>query len=67
MYIYVLKEVIDRHGSLNRSIFTRLLDASKAFDRVTHYILFQNMIDRGVSDILIDCLYNGIRMESYCV
>ena len=29
--IYVLKEVIDRHRSLN-GLFMRFLDASKAFD-----------------------------------
>ena len=40
--IYVLKEVIDRHTSVN-SILNY-----KAFDRVKHSILFQKLIDRGV-------------------
>ena len=33
------------------------LDASKAFDRVKHSILFQKLIDGECLDILLDCLY----------
>ena len=37
--IYVLKEIIDAYRVLNGSVFTCFLDASKAFDRVSHSIL----------------------------
>ena len=58
--IYVLKEVIDMHRSLNGSLFMCFLDASKVFDRVKHCILFQKLI--GVSGYIVRlCLYIGIQ------
>ena len=44
MCIYAFKEAVLKYRSLN-SCF---LDASKAFDRVNHYVLFDKLIKRGV-------------------
>ena len=39
--IYVLKEMVDKYKSLNGGMFMCFLDASKAFDRVKHSVLFK--------------------------
>ena len=44
--IYVLKEIIYAYRVMNGSVFTCLLDASKAFDRVNHCILFTKLGNR---------------------
>ena len=39
--IYVLKEMVDKYKSLNGGMFMCFLDASKAFYRVKHSVLFR--------------------------
>ena len=56
MCIYVLKLLIDRHIRVNGSMFMCFLNASKAFDRAKHSILFQKLIDRGVLGYIVRLL-----------
>ena len=51
--IYVLKEIVENHRSLNGSMFMGFLDASKAFDRLKHSLLFEKLIDRNVPGYII--------------
>ena len=46
--LYALEEIVENHRSLNGSMFMGFLDASKAFDRLQHSLLFQKSIDRKV-------------------
>ena len=54
--IYVLKEAINSYIEKQSSVYLCFLDASKAFDRVNHFKLFQKLINRGVPGYLVRVL-----------
>ena len=48
MCIYAFKEAVLKYCSLNSNVYSCFMDASKAFDRVNHYVLFEKLIKRGI-------------------
>ena len=46
--IFLLKEIINRFKNLHTNTFLAFLDASKAFDKIRHDILFSKMDDAGI-------------------
>ena len=54
--IYALSELIEYFKSRSTSVYAAFLDASKAFDKISHLILFRKLIDRNVPMYLIKAL-----------
>ena len=64
--IYTLKEFIEYYKQRNTTIFVTFLDASKAFDRIDHWLLFKKLIDKHVPLFikrLLVCWYSTQKMH----
>ena len=65
--IYVLKETVHLYISSDSPVFCAFLDASKAFDRVSHYKLFQKLCDNNVPVCITRLLCAWYRNQSITV
>ena len=55
--IFLLKEIINKLKNSHTNTFLAFLDASKAFDKVRHDILFSKMNDVGIPPYIIRLLH----------
>ena len=55
---FVLSEVVNYYTSRNSEVHLLFLDASKAFDRVNFYKLFNILLDRGMCPLIIRFMLN---------
>ena len=51
--IYALTEFIEYFKSRSTSVYVAFLDASKAFDKISHWTLFRKLMDRCVPLYLV--------------
>ena len=51
--IYTVKSIIQYYNYHSSFVYTCILDASKAFDRINHWTMFKQLILRNIPSILI--------------
>ena len=56
MCIFALKDIISKYRNQHSTMFLCFIDASRAFDRLNHYKLFDKMCQRGVPKYIIRVL-----------
>ena len=54
--IYTLREYIELYKKRSTTVFVTFLDASKAFDRLDHWLLFEKLVNRKVPLFIVRLL-----------
>ena len=67
MAVYSFKQITDYYLSRNSPVYVCYLDASKAFDRVNHWVLFSRLLDRAVPGIIVRILATWYSLQNFVV
>ena len=67
MCIYTVKSVIKYYTRQNSPVYTCFLDATKAFDRISHWTLFKKLIACNTSVLIVRILMFWYQKQSICV
>ena len=65
--VYALTEFIEYFKRRSTSVYVAFLDASKAFDKISHWVLFKKLINRGIPIYLVKLLCYWYQHQSMYV
>ena len=51
--IFTFKEIVNYYRSLSSNVYICFMDASKAFDRINHWYLFDKLLKRGIPKLIV--------------
>lgn len=67
MCIFSLKQIVDYYNMYNSPVYLCFLDASKAFDKLNHWHLFNKLLNRGLPCIIVRILLYLYVHQKYSV
>ena len=67
MCVFVLKNVIDYYTYMSSPVFICYLDASKAFDRLNYWVLFDKLLAKNVPTIIVRLLMFWYTRQQFIV
>ena len=67
MCIFTVKTLIKYYTDQNTPVYTCLLDASKAFDRVNHWTLFAKLIESHAPLLIVRILLFWYQVQQVCI
>ena len=62
-----MKNIISRYNNCGSSVLGCFLVASKAFDLVSHDLLFQKLVDRELHEPIVQFLSSSYHNQNLCV
>ena len=67
MAVFTLKQIIEFYTMHGSPTFVCYIDASKAFDRISHWCLFDKLLKRGVDVLFVRILIYWYSNQLFCV
>ena len=67
MCVFALKEIIDYYNTKSSPVYLCFMDASKAFDKVNHWFLFEKLLLRGLPVPIVRLLVYWYSSQNFFV
>ena len=67
MCIFTVNSVIKYYTKQNSSVYTYFLGAAKAFDRVSHWTLFNKLINRNIPLVIVRIIAFWYQTQPMCI
>ncbi len=67
MCVFTLKEIVGQFTTHGSPVYIAFMDASKAFDKVNHWVLFDKLISRGLPHAIVRLLIKWYQTQQFYV